>query len=62
MKRRELEKRLRELGWRFLRHGGRHDIWTNGELEEPLQRHNEIAETIARKTLKKAFYNPPPDK
>src|SRR5258708_35141590 len=28
MKRRELEKRLAALGWRFLRHGGKHDVWT----------------------------------
>src|SRR6266516_4624381 len=31
MKRRELERRLAALGWRFLRHGGKHDVWTDGE-------------------------------
>ena len=25
MKKRELEKLLRQLGWRFFRHGGKHD-------------------------------------
>ena len=34
MKKRELERRLLACGWRFLRHGGRHDVWTDGESEE----------------------------
>lgn len=42
MKRRDLEKKLAELGWRFERHGGNHDVWTNGKESEPLPRHNEI--------------------
>jgi len=33
VKRRELEKKLQKLGWMFDRHGGRHDIWINGEYE-----------------------------
>lgn len=43
MKRHDLERRLRELGWRLLRHGGRHDVWTDGEREEALPHHVEIA-------------------
>lgn len=54
MKRRELEKALRELGWRFLRHGGRHDVWTDGEAEEAIPRHNEIHEKLARLVLRRA--------
>ena len=54
MKRRELESRLRELGWTFLRHGGSHDVWTDGERLEYLPRHAEINENLARKILRKA--------
>jgi predicted RNA binding protein YcfA (HicA-like mRNA interferase family) len=31
MKKRDIEKKLKELGWWFSRHGGGHDIWTNGK-------------------------------
>lgn len=44
MKKRDLEKQLREAGWRFTRHGGNHDVWTNGELFEFIPRHAEINE------------------
>lgn len=59
MKRRDLEKKLSELGWQFDRHGGNHDVWTNGKEFEPLPRHNEINEYLAKKILKKAKANPP---
>ena len=59
MKRRDLEKKLAELGWYFERHGGNHDVWTNGKESEPLPRHNEINEYLAKKILKKARENPP---
>ena len=42
MKKRDLEKALRRIGWTFLRHGKRHDIWTDGDREEAIPRHNEI--------------------
>jgi len=54
MKRRELEKELKKLGWWFVRHGGNHDIWTNGDLQEPIPRHNEINERLAQSILRKA--------
>ena len=54
MKRRELESRLVDLGWFFLRHGGNHDLWTNGEALEYIPRHVEINENLARKILRKA--------
>jgi mRNA interferase HicA len=44
MKKRDLENALRKIGWTFLRHGKRHDIWTDGEREEAIPRHNEINE------------------
>ncbi len=36
MKRLKLEKALRDLGWKFLRHGGKHDVWTHGERQEAI--------------------------
>ncbi len=54
MKRRELEFRLRQLGWVFGRHGGRHDVWKKGEREESVPRHREVAEKLARAILKRA--------
>jgi len=54
MKRKDLEKKLKALGWWFLRHGGNHDVWTNGSIEEFVPRHNEIAEPLAKKILRKA--------
>ncbi|MFA5812270.1 MAG: type II toxin-antitoxin system HicA family toxin [bacterium] len=58
MKRKDLERRLREMGWEFLRSGGNHDVWTNGENEEFVPRHNEIGEGLAKKILKRAHENP----
>jgi mRNA interferase HicA len=49
-----LERRLKELGWRFLRHGGKHDVWTNGSEFEYIPRHKEINERLARKILRSA--------
>jgi mRNA interferase HicA len=54
MKRRELERQLRGLGWRFLRHGGKHDVWSNGGREEPVPRHAEINEKLAAAILSRA--------
>jgi predicted RNA binding protein YcfA (HicA-like mRNA interferase family) len=54
MKRRELERRLREYGWQLSRHGKRHDVWTRGEREIVLPRHTEINEYTARAILREA--------
>ena len=53
VKRKELEKALRGMGWWFLRHGGRHDVWTDGNRQEPIPRHIEIYEKLARSILRK---------
>lgn len=44
MKRRELEKKLLNLGWKLARHGSKHDIWANGEYEIAVPRNVEINE------------------
>lgn len=54
MKRRDIEKKLRSLGWVLGRHGGRHDVWSNGERDLVVPRHNEINEYTAKVILKEA--------
>ena len=54
MKKRDVENVLRRSGWTFLRHGRRHDIWTDGDREEAIPRHVEINEKLARAILRKA--------
>jgi mRNA interferase HicA len=56
MKRRDLERRLRELGWTLQRHGGRHDVWVSvdGSSTEYVPRHAEINERLALVILKRA--------
>jgi mRNA interferase HicA len=54
VKKRDLENALRRIGWTFLRHGKNHDIWTDGEREEAIPRHNEINEKLARTILRRA--------
>jgi len=54
VKKRELEKRLRKQGCLLIRHGGNHDWWQNPEtkISQPIPRHNEINEHLARHILK----------
>ena len=54
MKRRDLERRLRDIGWSIARRGGRHDIWTQGEYELVVPRHREINEYTAMAILRTA--------
>jgi predicted RNA binding protein YcfA (HicA-like mRNA interferase family) len=54
MKRRDLEKRLRHLGWNLARHGGKHDVWAKGDRELVVPRHVEINEYTAKAILKEA--------
>ena len=53
MKRRELVKRLERAGFRFVRHGGDHDIYKRGSDEEQVPMHKEINEKLAKGILKK---------
>jgi len=53
MKRRDLIKKLERNGWYFLRVGGNHDIYTNGKHTEPIGRHTEIDEILAKKILRR---------
>lgn len=53
MKKRDLEKLLKKNGWFFLRSGADHDIYTNGEETEPIPRHKEINENLAKAIIKR---------
>ena len=58
MKKRDLEKKLRELGWDLLREGANHEIWTNGRgVTGRVPRHREIREGTAKKIIRKATRN-----
>lgn len=55
MKRRELIKRLEELGCVLIRHGGNHDWYTNQitKQSQPVPRHKEINENLAKSIINK---------
>jgi len=54
MKRRDLERSLRDLGWSLTRNGSRHDIWGKGESELAVPRHSEINQYTAKAILREA--------
>jgi predicted RNA binding protein YcfA (HicA-like mRNA interferase family) len=55
MKRRELVRKLEEMGCVLVRHGGNHDWYTNPATKksQPVPRHNEIQEQLAKSIIKK---------
>ena len=55
MKRRELIKKIEELGCVLSRHGGRHDWYTNPTTRrsQPVPRHNEIHDGLAKSIIRK---------
>jgi predicted RNA binding protein YcfA (HicA-like mRNA interferase family) len=55
MKRRDLIKKLEEAGCILTRHGGNHDWYTNQVTKhsQPVPRHKEINENLARSIIKK---------
>ncbi len=54
MKRRDLVAELERIGCILLRNGAKHDIYHNPNTgkSEPLPRHREISELLAKKILK----------
>jgi mRNA interferase HicA len=57
VKKRDLERKLSEFGWYFERHGGNHDVWTNGAAKNFIPRHNEISENLAMGIIRIAQKN-----
>ena len=53
MKRRKLIRILEKNGWYFKRNGGNHELYTNGEQIEPIPRHPDVNERLARSIIKK---------
>ena len=53
MKRRDLIKLLEDNGWYLKRNGGNHDLYTNGWEVEPIPRHSEIKERLAKDIIKR---------
>lgn len=53
MKRKDLVKLLEKNGWYLKRNGGNHDLYTDGERTEPIPRHLEIKERLAKSIIKK---------
>lgn len=53
MKRRDLIKKLQDNGWWLLRNGANHDIYTNGVKAEPIPRHAEIKEHLAKSIIRR---------
>jgi len=55
MKRLDLLKQLLELGCILIRHGGKHDWYQNPntKMAQPVPRHNEINENLAKHIIKK---------
>lgn len=53
MKRKDLIKLLEKKGWYLKRNGGNHDIYTDGIKTEPIPRHSEINERLAKEIIKK---------
>lgn len=52
MKQTELVKILKANSWELLRHGGNHDVYSNGKKTVAVPRHNEIKEFTAQAILK----------
>lgn len=53
MKRRDLIKLLEKNGWELKREGGNHDIYGKGDKAEPIPRHKEISEMLAKAIIKR---------
>ena len=53
MKRRQLVKLLEKNGWTMVREGANHTIYAKGNEIEPIPRHAEIAEALAKAIIKR---------
>ena len=53
MNRTRLIRLLKNNGWWYIRSGANHDIYTDGTAIEPIPRHSEINENLARDIIRK---------
>jgi predicted RNA binding protein YcfA (HicA-like mRNA interferase family) len=63
MKRVDLIRAIEGMGCRFVRHGGKHDWYQNPitGVSQPVPRHREIKEYVARSIIRLLSTPPPPD-
>ena len=54
VKRRDLVQYLEQNGFRLLREGGNHSIYTNGSKTIPVKRHNQLDRITANELCKQA--------
>jgi mRNA interferase HicA len=54
VKRKDLIKKLEEMGCVLIRHGGRHDWYQNPgtKVSQPIPRHNEIKNSLTKHIIK----------
>jgi len=57
MKQRDLIKLLEKNGWWKVREGANHIVYTNGEYSEPIPRHRELIEQLAKAIIKRRNLN-----
>ncbi len=53
MKTKDLIKLLENNGWKFIRHGGSHDVYSKGREIESIPRHSETKEVLAKSIIKR---------
>lgn len=53
MKRNDLIKLMEKNGWKMEREGANHTVYTNGTKREPIPRHSEINELLAKTIIKR---------
>lgn len=53
MKRNDLIRLLERNGWCLKRSGGNHDIYAKGDQREPVPRHSEINERLAKDIIRR---------
>lgn len=53
MKTKDLIKLLEKNGWKFVRHGGNHDVYAKGNEMESVPRHKETKEVLAKAIIKR---------
>jgi predicted RNA binding protein YcfA (HicA-like mRNA interferase family) len=58
VKRRELIRYLEENGYRLLREGGNHSIYSNGTIVIPVKRHKNLDRITANELCKQAGIRP----
>ena len=53
VKTKDLIEKLEHSGWKFKRHGAKHDIYTKGKERESVPRHREVDEELAKAIIRR---------